>query len=498
MTMNQKNEPRQTRTQTPRNQSGTDLLNRVLPHNDGAERSLLGSMLREKEAIGQAITVLRDAGANAFDAPNHQSLYEVLVHFYTHDLPLDGELLRQELTRRGWWEELGGYDFLASLVNSVASSLRAPYYAEIVRDNYLLRQLISANHRVMEAAYDNDRPIKEILDYTEKEIFDITERRVSGEAAPLSQLMREVVESLRNRGDDALTGEPTGFTELDALTCGLQPSELIIVAGRPSMGKTAFGLNIAEHLAIVEKQPRPILFFSLEMSRQQVAQRILCSQARVNLRRLASTPRYGDVVDTLADFSDRLAGAPLYVDESSNLTILELRARARMAARKHNIRAVFVDYLQLMHLPNSESRQQEVANISRGLKALAKDLKIPVIAMAQLNRNPEDRTRRGNRPRMSDLRESGAIEQDADVVMLLHRESYFKTPDSSQQKTHAQTAESDPNENLAELIIAKQRNGPTGTIKLHFNRQYTRFDNHDPRGADEAYAAVSAVEDIEM
>jgi len=464
-------------------------VDRVLPHDEDAERALLGSMLLEKEAIGQAITVLRDAGAAAFESPKHQRLYELLVQFYIENRPIDSKLLREELTRRGWWEELGGYDFLGGLVNSVASSLRAPYYAEIVYNNYLLRELIGATHRVMACAYANDRPVKEMLDYAEKEVFGVTERRVSGEATPLAQLLHDVVGTLESRGDHVLTGEPTGLVELDNITCGLQPSELIIVAGRPSMGKTALGLNLAEHLAIVEQ--RPVLFFSLEMSRQQVAQRVLCSQARVDAHRLRRRPGGSAQLAKLKDFADRLASAPLLVDDTSDLTILELRARARMAYRKYNIRAVFVDYLQLMHVPNSESRQQEVATISRGLKALAKDLNVPVVAMAQLNRNPEDKTRKGNRPRMSDLRESGAIEQDADVVMLLHREAYYKMGGAAvaDGTDDFGAAPSDPEENLAELIIAKNRNGPVGTIKLHFSRQYTRFDNHDPRQIEPAYAS---------
>ncbi len=481
------NDPtRQTTTETRTSSTGAAaLLDRVLPHDDDAERALLGSMILEREAIAEAITALRDAGAQAFDAPKHQQLYDVLVYFYTAGRPIDGVVLREELTRRGLWEGLGGYDLLGELVNAVPSALRVRHYAEIVYEKYLLRQLIAATQRVIESAYGASRSAREILDYAEKEVFGVTERRVAGEAAPLIDLMRDVLETLRNQGDGALTGEPTGFIELDETTNGLQPGELIIVAGRPSMGKTALGLNIAEHLAIVEQ--RPVLFFSLEMSRQQVAQRVLCSQARVDAHRLRRQRRSSRDLATLEDFAQRLSSAPLYVDETSDLTILELRARARMAWRKHRIRAVFVDYLQLMHAPSNESRQQEVANISRGLKALAKDLGVPVVAMAQLNRNPEDKLRKGNRPRMSDLRESGAIEQDADVVALLHRETYYRGAPAA-GTDDAGEAPPEDDENTAELIIAKNRNGPVRTIKLHFNRQYTRFDNHDPRGIAPDYA----------
>ena len=489
MTTKSTNGPKQTTATTTKRAGPRAAFDRVLPHDDDAERALLGSMIQEKEAIGEAITVLRDAGAAAFDSPKHQRLYEVLVHFYTENQPIDGVVLRKELTHRGWWEELGGYEFLGALVNAVPSALRASYYAGIVHEKYLLRQLIGATHRVTEAAYDDDQPAKEMLDYAEKEIFAVTERRVSGEATPLSELIQDVFHTIDSREEGMLTGEPTGFTLLDEYTSGLQPSELIIVAGRPSMGKTAFGLNLAEHMAVAEHHP--VLFFSLEMSRQQVAQRILCSQASVDSHRLRRGRVSRQDLAQMKEAANRLTGAPLFVDDTSSLTILELRARARMAWRKHGIRAIFVDYLQLMHIPKSESRQQEVASISRGLKALAKDLNIPVIAMAQLNRNPEERLRKGNRPRMSDLRESGAIEQDADVVMLLHRESYFQTATSTVMNEDgglvSETAP-DYDENLAELIIAKQRNGPVGTIKLHFNKQYTRFDNHDPRGAEPNYA----------
>jgi replicative DNA helicase len=317
----------------------------------------------------------------------------------------------------------------------------------------------------MDAAFDDQLPAGEILDLAEREIFDVTEKRVTGAAQPLPDLIEEVFQKIQDLDGSAVTGEPTGFFELDELTCGLQPTELIIVAGRPSMGKTAIGLNMAEHIALNENPPRPVLFFSLEMSSQQVAQRILCSRARVDSQRLRRGKHSAEELQRLMAVADEIRGRPLLVDDTSGLSILELRARARLAYRKHGIRAVFVDYLQLMHTPGAESRQQEVAEISRGLKALAKELKIPVVAMAQLNRKPEDRS--SNRPRMSDLRESGAIEQDADLVALLHRESYYKLGDD-------QDADQDP---TAELIIAKQRNGPVGTVKLHFNRQWTRFDN---------------------
>ncbi len=438
---------------------------RTPPHDLDAERAVLGSMLQDKEAISDVLAVLRDVGRESFFLEKHQRVYDVLVRLYLRDMPIDGVLVREELVRLGVWESSGEWEFLGTLVNSTPSSLRARHYSEIVLEKHLLRQLIGATHRVMQKAFDDDEPAREVLDYAEKEIFDVTERRVSGEAAPMGDLLIKTAEMFEHRGAEHLTGVPSGFLMLDDLTSGLQRQELIIVAGRPSMGKTAFGLNIAENMSISDG--RPVLFFSLEMSKQQVAQRILCSRARVDAHKLRRGRISRQELENLKAIADELAGAPLLVDDTSNLSVLELRARSRMAMRRYQIDAIFVDYLQLMHIPRSESRQQEVATISRGLKALAKDLNVPVIAMAQLNRNTEDKTRKGNRPRMSDLRESGAIEQDADVIMLLHREAYYKT--AGEQATE--------DDNEAEVIIAKQRNGPVDTVKLHFNRQFTRFDN---------------------
>jgi replicative DNA helicase len=435
-------------------------------------------MLQEPSAISEAITLLKDTGSALFWLEKHQQLYDLIVKLWGANKPMDGVVIKDELIRSGSFEELGGYDFLGSLVSSVPSALRVREYAQIVREKAMLRQLIGAAHRAMEAAFDDKLPAPEILDAAEREIFGVTEKRVIGGPQVLSELLEDVYRKIEKLDDSALTGEPTGFYELDDLTCGLQPGELIIVAGRPSMGKTALGLNIAEHLALSEDPPRPVLFFSLEMSRQQVAQRILCSRARVDAHKLRRGKHDDQDLSRLLAVADECQYKPLLVDDTSDLSILELRARARMEHRRHRLRAIFVDYLQLARAPGAESRQQEVAEISRGLKALAKELDVPVVAMAQLNRKPEDR--KSNVPRMSDLRESGAIEQDADLVALLHRESQSRLgedPGSSD----------DPR---AQLIVAKQRNGPVGTIELHFNRQWTRFDNPQPgERFDDTYEA---------
>lgn len=443
-------------------------LDRVLPHSADAERALLGSMLLDEAAIGEALSILRDVGRRGFFFERNGLLFEHIVELYDQRKPLDGVVIKDELLRRGVFESLGGYEYLGELATSVPSALRVRHYADIVRDKFLLRELIRAAHQTMEAAYDARRTTPEILDFAEQVIFSTTERRVTGAATPLPELMEQLLQMLRERGDKPLTGEPTGYYELDDLTSGFQPSELLIVAGRPSMGKTAFGLNVAENMAI--DHGVPVLFFSLEMSHHQIAQRILCSRARVSSHDLRRGRCSKDDYQALHAAAEQLRTVPLLIDDSANISILELRARARMAHRKHKLRAIFVDYLQLLRSPGAESRQVEVAEISRGLKALAKELNVPVVAMAQLNRNPEDRG--NNRPRMGDLRESGAIEQDADVVALLHRESYYKQGDDPA------AAE----DNSAELIIAKQRNGPVGTVQLLFSRHWTRFENYRPGG----------------
>ena len=441
----------------------------MLPHSIDAERALLGSMLLEEGAIGEAIAALADVPRPIFWSEKHEQLYDHVLELWRESRPIDGVVIKEELERKQLFEQLGGYEFLVGLVNAVPSATRVTHYARIVRNKCLLRQLVNATYRVMNAAFDEVEDAQHILDFAEKQIFDVTERRVTGGAGTLNEQIAELFERIQDKVPHQ--GEPTGFFELDEITSGLHKSELIIIAGRPSMGKTALGLNIAEHMAF--EAGIPVLFFSLEMSRAALAERVLCGRARVDAHRLRKARTTPQDVAGLQRAAAQMTDKPLLVDDQPGLTILELRARARIMHRKHKIRAVFVDYLQLMHSPGKESRQLEVAEISRGLKALAKDLNVPVIAMAQLNRNPEERS--GFRPRMSDLRESGAIEQDADVIMLLHRESYYKEKAASAEGA----AYADPDDFKAEIIVAKQRNGPTGVVELQFDRRFTRFENRD-------------------
>ncbi len=424
-------------------------------------------MLLDEAAVGEAIAFLKRVGGAAFFHERHRLIFEQIATFYDRGQPLDAVVLKDHLERAGLLEQLGGLEYLGQLVNAVPSADRVLHYGEIVRDKYLLRLLITAAHHLIEKSFDDREEIADVLDEAERKVFEITQQRITSDATDLHALVERVFKQIEQRDGEAITGAPTGYYELDELTCGMQPSELIIVAARPSVGKTALGLNMAEHLAITER--RPVLFFSLEMSKQQLAQRVLCSRARVDAHRLRRGRITADEMQRLHAAADETRGAPLHVDDSSDLTVRELQARARTVYHRQKFCAIFVDYLQLMRGSKAENRQVAVADISRGLKALAKQLEVPVVALAQLNRNPEDR---GGKPRMSDLRESGAIEQDADVIILLHRESY-------QRDTDAQAAPAE-DDNLAELLIAKQRNGPVGRVTLHFNKQYTRFDNHSP------------------
>ncbi len=453
---------------------------RVPPHDLDAEMSLLGSMMLSREAIGAILLVIPAHEAERFYQPAHQELFTVLCDLHDQNKPIDLVVVKDELLRRNGMDKVGGEAYMIDLVQSVGSWVNAEHYARIVRDKSMLRDLISCAGHIINDAYDSADHARDVLDRAEQALFTTTEQRVSGEATSLKDTITEVFHLIETRGEHFLSGLASGFIELDELTSGFQPGELIIIAARPSMGKTALGLNIAERIAVDEKIP--VAFFSMEMSRQQIAQRILCSRGRVDSHKMRRGMLSEDEIAQLAYVCQDLEQAPLLIDDTPGMSVQELRAKTRRLHLKHDVRCVFIDYLQLMFAPNVDrklaNRQEEIATISRGLKALARELNIPVVAMAQLNRASE--SREGHRPRMSDLRESGAIEQDADVVMLLHREEYYKPKDPSLK-------------GQAELILAKQRNGPTDLIKIHFNVQQTRFDNLSM--ASEPYADVSSPAD---
>ncbi len=438
---------------------------RGVPSNVDAERAVLGALLLHPDAVGEVSQVLR---ADDFYQPPHRVIFEAILETFDARSISDIIAVEEALSKRGRLDEAGGRDALLDLAGCVLSAAGVQYHAEIVREKAIQRQLLETCLDVSRLAYENSTDARELLDEAERRIFEIARVSMASEVRGIAEILQETftrIESLRRR-EGRLTGVPTGFDDLDDLTSGLQPGELIVVAGRPSMGKTSFALNIAERASGQGNGHHGIALFSLEMSNQQVIQNMLCARAQIDGQAL----RKGRITDLqmrrLQDEAASLYEAPLYVDDSPGLTIAGLRAKCRRLKQQHDIRMIVLDYLQLMSVGGrSESRQQEIAMISRSLKGLARELKVPVVALSQLNRDVENRD--DHRPRMSDLRESGAIEQDADVVMLLHRAEYYKRTED--------------NTGLAQVIVAKQRNGPTGEVTLRFFREYMRFENFTRR-----------------
>jgi replicative DNA helicase len=440
-----------------------ELAGRSMPESLAAEAAVLGSMIIDPECIGQVVEMLR---AEAFYRLEHQRIFDALVALYEKNkgTAIDGLLIRDELQKRGQMDEIGGVEYLAKIMNSVPSSANVMYYAGIIKEKMLLRQVISAASEILDDAYDGSGETNEKLDQAERLIFAVTNKNITGSPSPLKDLVVRSFEAIDKRQGKHITGLSTGYFELDELTCGLQNGEMIIIAGRPSMGKTSLALNIAEHIGLAEKNPLAI--FSLEMGSQQLAERFLCSKSEIDSQLVRKGMLDDEQMQKLVEACGILSEAPIYIDDTAGLTPLALRAKARRLKSQYGIKAVFVDYMQLMSVGSGrvESRQQEITEISRYFKALARELEVPVVVISQLNRSPEGRE--GHRPRMSDLRESGSIEQDADVVILLHREDYYHKNEEGYQE-----------DNTAEVIIAKQRNGPTGSIKLVFRERLTRFEN---------------------
>jgi replicative DNA helicase len=429
---------------------------RLPPHAIEAEMCVLASMMLDKELIGE---IAGRIDREAFFQADHQIIFDVLLKMYEQNRPVDAILLREELAKRQLLDEVGGNAYLATILNTVPSAAHGLHYAGVVREKALLRQLIAASNDVLRDAYAPHEQAELVLDKAEKRIFEIAQKKIGNAMVPMETVLHEVFEMIENRGQRGLE---TGFFDLDDMMNGLQNGEMVIVAARPSMGKTAFAMNLIEHISADTLLPTAV--FSLEMSKQQLAQRMLCSRGQIDAHKLRKGMLQSHEYAHLANVVGELAKAPIWVDDTPGLTPLDLRAKARRLKLQHDIKCVMVDYMQLMDNPGPESRQQQISEISRGIKAVARELNIPVICLSQLNRQSEGRD--GHRPRMSDLRESGSIEQDADVIMLLHREDYYRM--------------SEPDfvpDNIAEVIIAKQRNGPTGTVKLTFHNKTTRFEN---------------------
>ncbi|MGD1042675.1 MAG: replicative DNA helicase [Sedimentisphaerales bacterium] len=439
------------------------LTSRVMPESLAAEAAVLGSMIIDPVCIGQVVEML---SRDSFYRVEHQLIYDAIITLYVKNRSggVDGVLLRGELEDRKQLEQVGGVEYLNKLTHCVPSSANVVYYAGVVKDKHLLRELIQTATDILNDAYDSVGESTLKLDEAEQRIFAITDKLATSQAIAIKDLVQRAYESIENREGKHVTGLATGFTELDQMTCGLQNGEMIIIAGRPSMGKTALALNIAENIGVMEKAP--VVIFSLEMGQQQLAERFLSSVGQVEsqlMRKgMLSTEHYRRLIDACGI----LSAAPIFIDDSSSLTPLEIRAKARRLKSQYGIKCVFIDYMQLMQMGGRvESRQQEITTISRYLKSLARELSIPVVVLSQLNRSPEIRGE-DHLPRMSDLRESGSIEQDADVVMLLHREDYY----------HHGEKDYEPN-NIAKVIIAKQRNGPTGIVNLTFLERFTKFGN---------------------
>jgi replicative DNA helicase len=433
---------------------------RLPPQNIDAEVAVLGSMLLEEEAISKVVDMLKEGH---FYKESHRKIYSCILQLYNVGKPVDLVTLQEALALEKNLEEVGGASYLTSLVASVPTAANIIHYAQIVRDKALLRKLIGVSTEIANKCYDDDENAERLVDVAEKMIFDIATRTIDINSCSLKEIIRnsiEVIDNLYQRRT-AITGLATGLRDFDIQTAGLQPGDLIVIAGRPSMGKSALVTGMAAHVSIEEKMP--VAFFSLEMSKQQLAQRILCSYARVDAHKVRTGFLSREDWDRIIKAANRLSETPLFIDDTPSLNILELRAKSRRLKAQHNIALIIVDYMQMMRgLIRSENRQQEIAEISQSLKALAKELNVPVIAVSQLSRSPERREDR--RPQLADLRESGAIEQDADLVALLFREEFY-TP-------------TEENRGLTDLIIAKQRNGPIGTVKLTFLKEFTRFESY--------------------
>ena len=435
-------------------------LERLPPQNLEAETAVMGSMLLEEDALITAVELLEES---AFYKDAHRKLFSAMVGLYRNNVAVDLVTLTDELKRRNWLEELGGPTYLAGLTSVVPTAANVEHYCHIVKAKALLRALIKAATRITTDCYEEVITPDLLLDRAEASIFEIASKKIKRDAVSIKELIKSSIETIdalyQRKG--FITGLPTGFAELDQMTAGLQPAELIIVAGRPGMGKSSFALCVAETLAL--RQKVPVAIFSLEMAEEHLVQRMLCSHARINAHNVRSGMLSASDWPKLTQAAGKLSETPVFIDDSPGLSILELRAKARRLKTRHGIGLLILDYLQMMEEPSrSDNRQQEVAVISRSLKALARELNIPVIAVSQLSRAPEQRGD-ASRPRLSDLRESGSIEQDADVVLFLYREEYYKPTEE--------------NKGVAEVIIGKQRNGPTGTVRLAFIKEYTRFEN---------------------
>ncbi|HEY4644052.1 MAG TPA: replicative DNA helicase [Bacteroidota bacterium] len=449
----------------PDRQSQQAAEGRVPPQAVDVEMSVLGAMLIEREAVSKALEILDE---DSFYRDAHRKIFQAMVALFEKSEPVDLVTLTEELRRRGELDTIGGPVYLTDLTSRITSAGNIEYHARIVLEKALLRSLINASSEVVNRAYNESEDALDLLDDAEQKIFQISERRLKKSFTLINTAIHdtmEMLESIHGR-HSGVTGVPSGFTQLDNLTGGFQPSDLVIIAGRPSIGKTALAVSIARNAAVDHELPVGI--FSLEMSNTQLVLRLICAESRVNAHSVRTGRLTNEEWQRLVNRIDKLVKARIFIDDTPSLGILELRAKARRLKAEHDIRLVVVDYLQLMQGPkNAESREREISAISRSLKALSKELRIPVIALSQLSRAVEARA--SKRPVLSDLRESGAIEQDADVVLFVHRPEVYGEELLEDGQTSAQ--------GVAEVIVGKQRNGPTGQVQLAFIKEYARFEN---------------------
>ncbi len=443
----------------PSKVDSSSLVDRLPPQNLEAEQGVLGSILLDNDVLHEIVTFLN---IQDFYRDKHQILFQAILDLYDQGKAIDAITLADELSRRDQFQAVGGDETLAQILDTVPHAANGRYYAEIVRQKAIARQLIESANEILRDGYSNNYTAEELLEAAERKIFNIAEDQTKGDTVELKEVVLKAMDRIAARSESRhpVTGVATGFFELDDLTGGFQPEQLIILAARPSMGKTALALNICDHVGVILKTPA--LFVSLEMGQLELAERLLCARSRVDGHKLRTGQNFGAREMTLLGKGyDELRSSPLFIDDTPARNMLQITANARRLKMRQDLGMIVVDYIQLIDTEASrDSRQEQIARISRRLKTLARELHVPVIALSQLNRAVENREDR--RPRMSDLRESGAIEQDADLVLLLHRpESY------------------DPNDQpgIAELIVAKNRNGATGTVKLTFLKNITRFEN---------------------
>jgi len=446
--------------------TGDENLGRVPPHNLEAEASFLGSAILDSDVLGDSAQILKPED---FYSSQHQVLYDTLLKLYDRGQAVDLVILKDVLSTEGLLDKVGGVENLVRIAESVPSSANGLHYADIVREKGTVRRLIQSATRIIQEALQAGLPVDDLVDRAEQAIFQVSRDRERSDAAEISEILKETFDKIDRMHEEggAFVGLETGFYDLDNMTAGLQPAHLVIVAGRPSMGKTSFALALAGHVAVRER--RPVAIFSLETSRHQIAENMLCMRAGVDAHRL----RKGEITEEewprLTDAADKLSAARIVIDDTPGMSPLAIKAKARRLKARGDLGMIVVDYLQLMDAPAAESRQHEISVISRSLKSLARELDLPVLALSQLNRSVD--AREDHRPRLSDLRESGAIEQDADLILFLFREEYYDPTEE--------------NRGMAEVIVAKQRNGPTGKIDLRFRGSCLRFENPTLPGHDD-------------